>query len=121
MGDEYTLPSNYSFNGNKTGGTVVCLLDGTTKVTTTKDITSGVHNIKCTATTGSGIVQTAEVNITVIDNTTSEEESDTEEETEEDTTTDNETTEETPSTENQEGVEEDEEKETTEENQTGTE
>ena len=68
VGDEYSLLENYSFNFNKSGGTVSCTLDGSTEITTTKEISAGSHNIKCSATTGSGIVSTVEKNIEVVDN-----------------------------------------------------
>ena len=68
VGDEYSLLENYSFNFNKSGGTVSCTLDGSTEITTTKEISAGSHNIKCNATTGSGIVSTVEKNIEVVDN-----------------------------------------------------
>ena len=68
IGDEYSLLENYSFNFNKSGGTVSCTLDGSTEITSTKEISAGSHNIKCSATTGSGIVSTVEKNIEVVDN-----------------------------------------------------
>ena len=68
VGDEYSLLENYSINFNKSGGTVSCTLDGSTEITTTKEISAGSHNIKCSATTGSGIVSTVEKNIEVVDN-----------------------------------------------------
>ena len=74
LGEEYNLPSNYSFNGNKTGGTVKCLLDDTIEVTSTKNIGIGVHHIKCSATTGSGLTEIVEMNIEVIDSSSQTEE-----------------------------------------------
>ena len=68
IGDDYKLPTTYSFNNNKSGGTVSCTLDGSTEITTTKEISAGIHNIKCSAITGSGIVSTVEKNIEVVDN-----------------------------------------------------
>ncbi|MDO5003529.1 MAG: hypothetical protein Q4E39_04820 [bacterium] len=68
IGDDYRLPTTYLFYNNKSGGSIKCLLDDTIEITTTKGIGVGSHNIKCSATTGSGIVSTVEKDINVIDN-----------------------------------------------------
>ena len=67
IGDDYSLLENYSFNFNKSGGTVSCILDDTMEITTTKSIGVGSHNIKCSAITGSGVASTVEKDISVID------------------------------------------------------
>ena len=67
IGDDYSLLENYSFNFNKSGGTVSCILDDTVEITTTKSIGVGSHNIKCSAITGSGVASTVEKDINVID------------------------------------------------------
>ena len=74
LGDEYKLPTDYSFYNNKSGGSIKCLLDDTEEVTSTKDIIAGRHKIICSATTGSGIITTVEKNINVIDNSKQQEE-----------------------------------------------
>ena len=74
LGDEYKLPTDYSFYNNKSGGSIKCLLDDTEEVTSTKDIIAGRHKIICSATTGSGIITTVEKNINVVDNSKQQEE-----------------------------------------------
>ena len=74
LGDEYKLPTDYSFYNNKSGGSIKCLLDDTEEVNSTKDIIAGRHKIICSATTGSGIITTVEKNINVVDNSKQQEE-----------------------------------------------
>ena len=74
LGDDYKLPTDYSFYNNKSGGSIKCLLDDTEEVTSTKDIIAGRHKIICSATTGSGIITTVEKNINVVDNSKQQEE-----------------------------------------------
>lgn len=89
IGDDYSLPSDYSFNNNKTSGTIQCILDDTIGITSTKDLTAGPHNIKCSAKTGSGLIENAEINIIVVEPTIDPPEEETEEESKEEPTTDN--------------------------------
>ena len=74
LGDEYKLPTDYSFYNNKSGGSIKCLLNDTEEVNSTKDIIAGRHKIICSATTGSGIITTVEKNINVVDNSKQQEE-----------------------------------------------
>ena len=74
LGDEYKLPTDYSFYNNKSGGSIKCLLNDTEEVNSTKDIIAGRHKIICSAITGSGIITTVEKNINVVDNSKQQEE-----------------------------------------------
>ena len=58
---EYNLPTSYSVDNTKSGGSAICKINDK-EVTTTKDLEIGTYEITCTSTTGAG----KEVTITKI-------------------------------------------------------
>ena len=58
---EYNLPTSYSVDNTKSGGSAICKINDK-EVTTTKDLEIGNYEITCTSTTGAG----KEVTITKI-------------------------------------------------------
>ena len=63
---DYKLPTSYTTDNTKSGGTVSCKI-GDTEVSSTKDLKVGNYKVDCTVTTGAGKTATASKTFNVIE------------------------------------------------------
>jgi hypothetical protein len=64
LGSDYSLPTSYTVDNNKSGGSAVCTINGTA-YTSTSTLPLGTYTINCTVTTGAGIMASTSKNVEV--------------------------------------------------------
>ena len=65
LGTDYSLPTSYTVDNTKSGGKAVCTINDTA-YTSTSTLPLGKYDIKCTVTTGAGVIASATKSVEVI-------------------------------------------------------